>query len=225
MKISLSILAVFLLLSVGNPIGETKVLLDGALEANEVSEAEYEIFAHQIAKRQDWGVNARIDSMGLWGLDILYLEEEYDISNQTFLIKEYYFSSIQEDSLSRLKPKEDWRIYRPDRYYENGTLTKRYFFRHYKAKEQLESIRLHMSNRKLVDNIHAIVKEAVIHAGCGFSGIAVQNKRDKVEKKYRKPRTPKHYLIESLLDSTEFKVSFQIPKKQKYEVIVEGYSF
>jgi len=186
---------------------------------------QYERFRANIQNREETGLQTRIDSMGDWGLDILYIVEEYDISGKSYLIKEYYFSSAHEDSIQTLKRKEKWRVYRPERYYENGQRVSKYFFRHDKAKEQLASIRNHMADRKPVDTIHAMVKKEVIHAGCGMSGRAVQYERDKFEKKYRKRKTPNYYLIETLLDSTEMKVSFQTPVEQKFEVIVEGHSF
>lgn len=195
---------------------QSKVQLDALYESGQVTKRPYRLFSKQLEHRKTIGLQSRIDSMRIWNLDILYLEEGYHPGSLKHIVREYYFSSEKEPLLQ---------VYHPDRYYENGELSKTYFFDHPEGKETLTSIRSHMASRCILDTIKPIFKVEIEHAGCGMSARYVGHKREYLEKLYEKPLKPKYYLIESLLDPDGLMVSFQIPVKRKFQVIVEGHPF
>jgi hypothetical protein len=217
---SISIILLVILTSVSNSDINEIELLDSLRNEEEITEKEYEIFKNQVDYKIRIGTNIRRDSLDHWNLDVVYTEETYFHKKDSFLVREYYFNLSRLDSFKREK-----KIYKPDRYYENGVLTKRYFFKDAKGKEHLESILDHMKNRKVVTSIDPLAKIEVIHAGCGMSWKSMKYTNEKAENDYKKAKMPNYFLIESLIENGVRKVSFQRPLKQKFKVIVEGHPF
>ncbi len=201
------------------PLSEHSILESLKKEAK-ISAKEYEMFKLQIDFKNIIGTNQRLDSLSKWNLDMVYTEEFYFFKKDSFLVKEYYFSS---EKLKRQKGEKE--LYKPEKYYENGVLKSKYFFEGKRGKEYLQSILKQMKGRKTIDKISPIAKVEVVHAGCGMTWKLTKRVREEENKKYRKPKTPNYFLIETLTKGNNKKVSFQRPVKTKFKVIVEGHSF
>lgn len=199
--------------------GETD-LLDFLLREAQISSREYNIFKGQIAFKKIIGTNKRLDSLTTWNLDIAYTEEFYYQQEDSFLVKEYYFSSKEFEQL-----KKENKLYWPHRYYENGVLKSKYFFLDKEGKEHLQSILDHMNKRKQLDEIIPLAKIEVVHAGCGMTWKYMESANEKAKKQYSKARTPDYFATETLYMNSKKKISFQRPVKAKFKVIVEGHSF
>ena len=195
-------------------------ILDELKQENKVDDEEYNFFKKQLNFKNSIGFTQRQDSLNDWSLDIVYTEEIYFHKKDSFLIKEYYFS---QEKLASFR--NEGKIYRPERYYENGALKSKYFFYDKEGKEHLQSILNHMSDKKVIDDIDPIVKVEVVHAGCGFSAKSVEMAEGKTKRKYRKAKKPNYYMIETFKGPNNNKVTFQRPVKTKFKTIVEGHSF
>ncbi len=198
---------------------DAKLLNDLNQEAK-ITAKEYQIFQKQIAFKSGIGFNQRLDSLAGWNLDIVYTEETYFYGRDSFLIREFYFSSKK-----AIKYAGKDQFYYPDRYYENGVLQKHHFIEDEQGREHLRSIQSYMNTRKTIDKIQPLARIEVEHAGCGMTWKYMAYERKAAEKKYRKARTPNYYLTETLLEPGQRKVSFQRPVKAKFKVIVEGHSW
>jgi hypothetical protein len=239
MKLTAIILTAFFY-NIFGLLTESKERLNILLTEKKITKEQFDIFSKQLEFRSKIDLQTRLDSMDIWGLDILYTEEFYYPKKDSFFVKEYYFSSTKEKEVEKNESIRGKISYQPEKYYENGVehfanFTKycekgveyfrerKYFIEHEKGKEQLASIREHMQDRKLIDKIDPLIKKDFETAGC--SVYSQWTKKKKKEKEYTKPQKPDYYLIETFLEKREFKVSFQIPIKTKHRVIVEYHSF
>lgn len=224
MKLTILIFLIYLFNGIGF-LTESLEKLSFLQTDKKITDEQFRIFSIQLDHRTRINLQSRLDSMKIWDLDILYLEEYYFPKQNDFLVKEFYFSSKSEKEGGKSEYDKYTKVYRPEKYYENAKIESKYFFDHEKSKENLASIRKHMKTRTLIDQISPLVKKEVIHAGCGMSGKQIEMERESVEKKYNKPQTPDYYLIETIMEKNDFTISFQIPIRTKYQVIVEGHSF
>ncbi|MES2558176.1 MAG: hypothetical protein V4590_00435 [Bacteroidota bacterium] len=195
------------------------------LQADEkITVEQFVLFSKQLDYRTQINLKSRLDSMESWNLDILYIEEYYFPKTDSFLVKEYYFSSIREKEAEKTT-----KNYCPENYYENGKSESKYFFYHEDSKEHLTSIRKHIKTRNLIDQISPVVKKEVFTSGCGtFARISakhIEKDRRVMEKKYHKPLMPDYYLIETFIEKKAFILSFQTPVKTKHQVIMEAHPF
>lgn len=200
----------------------------GSLHAEKkITGAQFAVFSKQLDYRAQINLQSRIDSIESWGLDILYIEEYYFPKKDSFLVKEYYFSSETEKEGGKTEYEKANKRYLPEKYFENGkrASTYTYFFHHEDGRENLASIRKHIKTKNLIDRISPLVKKEIVTSGCGMSGRFVAKDRKHIENKYSKPRTPDYYLIETFIEENESILSFQIPVKTKYQVIVEAHPF
>ncbi|MGB1040884.1 MAG: hypothetical protein ACPGVD_08430 [Flavobacteriales bacterium] len=187
---------------------------------NKISHKEFKKFDAEIKFKSEVGTYERLDSLESWELDIVYTEEFYFPRKDSFLVREYYFSSERFDSIKNNKT-----VYKAEKYFENGKESKRFFFEDDFSREHLQSIIKHMNNRKVIDTIFPLAKTEIEHAGCGMSRRTVENVRETMNFHYRKAKKPKYYLIETFNYKGNISYSFQRPIKTKFKVIVEGHSF
>lgn len=195
-------------------------LLTKLRQSNKITSSEYAIFYKQLDFRTHVMFSQRRDSLARLGLDIVYTEEAYFPHKDSFVLKEYYFSSQKCKMIDSQKV-----VFPPDMYFENGQSRKRYFFDGQNGRDQLNAIRQYMLSKQLVDNIDPLVKIEIVHAGCGMAWKTMEDAEKKARRAHRKKRKPDYYLIETFLEKDQYKVSFQRPVKTNYKVIVEGHSF
>lgn len=204
----------------------------GLLQADKkITGEQFDLFSKQLDYRTRINLQSRIDSMESWNLDLLYIEEYYFPKTDSFLVKEYYFSTASEKEGGKSEYERSSKNYGPEKHYENGKRAPAYtyFFRHENGKENLASIRKHIKTKNTIDRISPVVKKEIVTVGCGtfpkIDAKYIANEKKHTEKKYNKPRTPDYYLIETFIEKNEFIVSFQIPVKTNYQVIVEAHPF
>lgn len=193
-------------------------------EQKQISDKEFAAFSMLLAERPNNGLQSRLDSMKEWGLDIVFVREQYQASSKEYLLEELYFSSLKEVEI--LKDSSARKKYCfPERYYQNGKLSKRYYFYNSAACDHLGAIRSHMKNTEVLDTIEPIFTKELLGAGCNYDREYLVKERAKQKRKHRKEKKPNFIQVESFLDGDSVQISFQRPVKMKTKVVVEIHSF